>query len=222
MSVPDGSRPPERVLVVPRAVAVPEPWRGMLTDRGTLTATMAAIAAHGRFAPRAEMEDDPTFKQVIPYLVLRDGESWFLMRRTRAGGDVRLHDRWSIGIGGHLNPGDRDLAGGLSREWAEELVAEFVPPFRPVGLLNDDETAVGAVHLGVVYVADAAGRPVAIRETDKLSGSFATTPEVAAVRDRMESWSDLAFEALAELSLAEAPVTGRRSAGSGEDRVVPL
>jgi predicted NUDIX family phosphoesterase len=223
----NGDPQPERVLVVPRAVAVPRPWRGVLTDRETLAATLAAIAAHGRFAPRAAMEEDRSFKQVIPYLVLRDGDRWFLMRRTRAGGDARLHDRWSIGIGGHLNPGDRDVRGGLRREWAEELVADFVPAFRPVGLLNDDETPVGTVHLGVVCLADAAGRPVAIRETDKLSGSFATTDEVAAVRDSMESWSELAFDALAMRSPTRhgpsvPPVVGRRTAGSGDDRVVPL
>ena len=60
---------------------------------------------------------------------------------------------------------------------------DFVPEFRFVGLLNDDTTPVGAVHVGLVYEADAAGRPVAIRETDKLSGAFATTAEVAAVSD---------------------------------------
>ena len=109
---------------------------------------------------RGDAEEDPTYKQVIPYLVLRDGERWFLMRRTRAGGDARLHDLWSIGVGGHLNPGDGDLEGGLRREWAEELVADFVPEFEPVGLLNDDTTPVGAVHVGLVFVADAAGRPV--------------------------------------------------------------
>jgi predicted NUDIX family phosphoesterase len=142
------------------------------------------------------MEADSDFKQVIPYLVLRDGERWFLMRRTHGGADARLHERWSIGVGGHLNPGDLDLAGGLRREWHEELVADFVPAFRPVGLLNDDETDVGSVHIGVVYEADATGRPVAVREIDKLAGSFADESAVAAVRDRMESWSELVFEAL--------------------------
>jgi predicted NUDIX family phosphoesterase len=213
-----GGRPAEHVLVVPRALAVPRPWRGVMTDRARLDATLAAIAMHGRFEPRAAMEDNPTFKQVIPYLILRDGERWFLMRRTKAGGDARLHDRWSIGIGGHLNPGDRDLPGGLRREWAEELVADFVPAFRPVGLLNDDETAVGAVHIGVVYEAEAAGQAVAIRETDKLSGSFATTAEVAAVRDRMESWSELAFAALSRSRGAPSHV----GPASREERGVPL
>jgi predicted NUDIX family phosphoesterase len=187
---------PERVLVVPRAAVVAEPWRGLRTDPIALAEAIAAIGAQGRFEARPAMEADPGFKQVIPYLVLRDGERWFLMRRTRAGTDARLHERWSIGVGGHLNPGDRDLAGGLRREWHEELAAEFVPEFRPVGLLNDDETDVGAVHVGVVYEADAAGRAVAVREVDKLVGSFAAEADVTAVRDRLESWSELVFDAL--------------------------
>ena len=92
--------------------------------------------------------------------------------------------------------GDGGVLGGLRREWHEELVAGFEPGFRLVGLLNDDTTDVGAVHLGAVYVADAAGRAVEIRETDKLSGAFAEPDEVEAVVDRMETWSRLCFEFL--------------------------
>ena len=62
------------------------------------------------------------------------------------------------------------VVGGLVREWSEEIAADFTPEFDAVGLLNDDDNSVGAVHLGLVYAADAGGRPVAIRETDKLSG----------------------------------------------------
>jgi predicted NUDIX family phosphoesterase len=191
----------ELVLVVPREVVVPGAgWLGVRTDG--IEALVDAVGQAGRFAPRTTMEDDTSFKQVIPYLVLRDGERYFLMRRTRAGADVRLHDRWSIGVGGHLNPGDGDLSGGLRREWAEELVADFVPEFRVLGLLNDDTTAVGRVHLGVVYVADAAGRPVAIRETDKLSGAFEAPDEVAAVAADLETWSRLVFDFLEAASPA--------------------
>jgi predicted NUDIX family phosphoesterase len=186
----------ERVLVVPRALVMPAEWRGVLADRTAMDHVLGAVAAHGRFEPRDEMEHDPGFKQIIPYLVLRDGGRWFLMRRTRAGGDARLHDRWSIGVGGHLNPGDDDLGQGLLREWREELVADFVPVFEPFALLNDDEDPVGAVHLGVVVLADAGGRPVTVREVAKLSGSFASTDEVNAVHDALETWSQLAFDAL--------------------------
>jgi predicted NUDIX family phosphoesterase len=183
----------ERVYVVPRS-AVPDAgaWHGLRTH--DLAAFVAAMERDGRYEPRSLMEEDPSFKQIIPYLVLRDGSRYFLMRRTSAGGDVRLHGRYSIGVGGHLNPGDGGLLGGLAREWAEELVADFVPDFRLVALLNDDTTAVGAVHLGAVYVADAAARSVSIRETDKLTGSFAEPDEVAAVKDRLETWSALVFD----------------------------
>jgi predicted NUDIX family phosphoesterase len=182
----------EQVLVVPRRSLMGDPgWLGVTT--AGLASFEAVVAAHGEFRDRAAMEQDPDWKQVIPYLVLRDGPHYFLMHRTRAGGDARLHDRWSIGVGGHLNPGDGDLAGGLRREWAEEVDAAFEPTFELVGLLNDDTTDVGRVHVGAVYVADAAGRSVMIRETDKLEGSFADAAAVAAVADRLETWSALVF-----------------------------
>jgi predicted NUDIX family phosphoesterase len=190
----------ELVLVVPTAAVVDElgAGRAWLGIRDAGEAELAdLIRREGRFQPRAAMEADPTWKQVIPYPVLRDGGSWYLMRRSTAGGDARLHDRFSIGVGGHVNPADGGLDGDLSaalrREWHEELVVDFVPEFRFVGLLNDDTSPVGQVHLGLVYEGDAAGRPVAIRETEKLSGGFVSAAEVEAVRDRLETWSLLAF-----------------------------
>jgi len=185
----------ERVFVVPRS-AVPHgaAWYGLRTDG--LDAFVAAVERDGRYAPRAEMEGDASFKQIIPYLVLRDGQRYFLMQRTDAGADARLHGLFSIGVGGHLNPGDGGLLGGLEREWREELVADFLPSFNLVALLNDDTTPVGAVHLGAVYVADVEGRPVAIRETHKLSGGFAEPGDVAAIVRHMETWSRLCFEYL--------------------------
>jgi predicted NUDIX family phosphoesterase len=184
--------PEEQVLVIPRHSIMGDPgWLGITADG--LATFEDLVHQRGEFRPRAEMELDRSWKQVIPYLVLRDGARYFLMHRTRAGTDARLHDRWSIGVGGHLNPGDVDLAGGLRREWHEEVAADFEPEFTLIGLLNDDGTEVGSVHVGAVYVADAAGRAVAIRETEKLVGAFADRAEVAAVVDRMETWSALVF-----------------------------
>jgi predicted NUDIX family phosphoesterase len=182
----------ELVYVVPRDVVARPAWHGVKTT-GT-SEFLAAVNREGRFEPRPAMEIDDSQKQIIPYLVLRDRDRYFLMRRTRSGGDARLHDRWSIGVGGHINPGDRDLEGGLRREWAEELVADFMPEFRLIGLLNDDSTDVGRVHLGAVYLADAGGRSVEIRETDKLTGAFASADEVAAVARDLETWSRLVFD----------------------------
>jgi predicted NUDIX family phosphoesterase len=169
-------------------------WRGVVAR--PFEPYLAALRERGSFRRRGDVEDDPSWKQVIPYVLLRDGGRLFLMRRTRAGGDERLFDRYSIGIGGHVNPQDGDVSGGLRREWAEEIEADFVPDFEPLGVLNDDENPVGAVHLGLVYTADAEGRPVAIRERDKLEGSFATVAEVRQVSDRLETWSALLFDFL--------------------------
>ena len=187
----------ELVLVVPRRILMPDPgWHGIRADLMSGGEFEAVVADHGEFRPRGGMERDRSWKQVIPYLVLRDGPRYFLMRRTKAGGDARLHDLWTIGVGGHLNPGDGDLAGGLRREWREEVRAPFEPEFELIGLINDDTTDVGSVHVGAVYVADARGRDVTILETEKLSGAFADPDAVARVVDRMESWSALAFRHL--------------------------
>jgi predicted NUDIX family phosphoesterase len=194
----------EEVLVVPTAAVLDElgggaAWHGIKPAGESGEGELAElIRRRGEFRPRSAMEIDPSWKQVIPYPILRDGPRWFLMRRTRAGGDARLHDRFSIGVGGHVNPADGgldgDLSGALAREWTEELAIDFVPPFRFVGLLNDDTTPVGQVHLGLVYEGEAGGRPVAIRETDKLTGGFVESAAVSAVADRLETWSLLAFE----------------------------
>jgi predicted NUDIX family phosphoesterase len=163
---------------------------------GDPTQILRRIAAEGRYLPRPATEVDPTLKQIIPYLLLRDGSGIFLMKRTRAGGDARLHDHYTIGVGGHMNPGDDSILGGLVREWTEEMEADFIPEFRFLGLINDDTVEVGRHHLGIVYVADAAGRGVAVRETDKLSGSFESVAAVRDVYDLMETWSQLALDAL--------------------------
>jgi predicted NUDIX family phosphoesterase len=185
----------ELVLGLPRGRILGEDgWRGVLY--GDIEPYLGAIGEAGEFRPRGEVEDDPSWKQVIPYLVLRDRGSLFLMRRTRAGADARLHERWSIGIGGHVGPHDGGVLGGLRREWEEELAAGWTPDFEPVGLLNDDTDPVGAVHLGVVYRAEAAGRPVAIRETHKLEGAFVAPAAVLRVYDRLETWSSLLYDFL--------------------------
>jgi len=172
------------------------------TDGVALADLRGAVAEHGRFLDRPVAEDSPAWKQLIPYVVVRDGERVFLMERTDAGGDPRLHRKASIGVGGHLNPVDEGgdpLSLGLLREWAEELEADWQPDFRLVGLLNDDSNPVGSVHLGVVFEVEADGRPLAVRETDKLSGRFVAPDEVAAAWDRLETWSQLVAAELLEV-----------------------
>lgn len=186
----------ERVLVLPRE-QVPGgcDFTGIRrTDAAALAELRAAVVAHGTFVERPLAEESPHLKQLIPYVVVRDGADVFLMERTDAGGDPRLHRKASIGVGGHINPvdeGEDPLSVGLLREWAEELDAGWEPRFELIGLLNDDSNPVGSVHLGVVFAVEADGRPVAVRETDKLAGRFASPDEVRAAGERLETWSQL-------------------------------
>jgi predicted NUDIX family phosphoesterase len=186
----------ERVLVLPRE-HVPGgcDFRGMrAATPGMLDELRAGVASHGAYVDRRVAEQDPARKQLIPYVVVRDADRVFLMHRTDAGGDPRLHGRASIGVGGHLNPvddGSDALMAGLRREWAEELDASWEPEFQLLGLLNDDTNPVGAVHLGIVFGVEAGGRPLAVREHDKLTGTFVSPADVAASEDRLETWSQL-------------------------------
>jgi predicted NUDIX family phosphoesterase len=186
----------EQVLVLPRD-RVPGgcDFTGVrAADDAALADLRVAVRAHGTFMDRPLAEESPAYKQLIPYVVVRDGARTFLMERTDAGGDPRLHRKASIGVGGHLNPVDEGgdpLIAGLRREWSEELVTEWEPEFRLVGLLNDDSNPVGSVHLGVVFVVEADGRPIAVRERDKLTATMADAEELRAAEERMETWSRL-------------------------------
>jgi predicted NUDIX family phosphoesterase len=191
----------ERVLVLPRT-AVPGgcDFHGLRpANDATLAQLRDAVAAHGRYLDRPIAEEDSGHKQLIPYVVVRDGDRVFLMERTDAGGDRRLHGKASIGVGGHLNPvdeGEDALMAGLRREWAEELVAGWTPEFHLVGMLNDDSNPVGAVHLGVVFAVEADGRAVEVREADKLTGAFAPAEAVWGAWERLETWSQLVARAI--------------------------
>lgn len=183
----------ELVLGLSRARIIGDrPWKGILSEG--ISGHLGLIASEGEYRPRGEAEQDPDWQQIIPYLLMRDGERLFLMQRTKGGGDARLHDLCSLGIGGHLNPEDGGVLEGLRREFHEEMTANWDPEPRLIGLLNDDDVLVGQVHIGVVFEADADGRPLAIRETDKLSGSFVEPAEALSVYERMETWSQFLFD----------------------------
>lgn len=191
----------EAVLVVPRARLLPsDAFHGFSGAR--IEQYLAAISAHARFVPRAEVEDDPGLKQIIPYVVLRHQDRIFLVKRTRAGSEARLREKFSIGIGGHINPEDvgdaaDPVEAGMRRELEEEVQVPRGWQVRPVGALNDDQEAVGSVHFGLVYVADLPSAEVRVRERRKLEGAFASIEEIQAVYEKLETWSQFIVDAMA-------------------------
>jgi predicted NUDIX family phosphoesterase len=160
------------------------------------------------YRPRGEMEEDPTFKQLIPYIIFRhtdqDGQqTLFRYRRGSGNGEARLRSKLSIGIGGHISTEDSaangnsdPYAAGMRRELEEEVIIETTYTERCVGMINDDETEVGKVHLGVVHIFDVESKDVAPRETEIADAEFVTIEQLRSETDNMESWSRICFEAL--------------------------
>lgn len=174
------------------------------------------VARSGFFVERELAERTPAWKQPIPYAIVTGPEGVFLVRRLDGVGESRLAGKLSIGLGGHVDPGDAEdltlqarrteagvdlLARATARELAEELAIEGEYDVRTVGLLNDDTNPVGAVHVGVVQVVTVHGT-VTVREEQQLEGGFVTPPRLASLLAEgadFESWSALLIPHLAEL-----------------------
>ena len=193
----------EFVWVVPRNALFPAcaPHGLEALDAGELERRYLAPAReHGYFVERRWAETHPEVQQPIPYVaVVRDG-AVLTLTRLQAQGEKRLHGKRSIGVGGHINPCDQDgkdlFAAACLREVHEELVLpDALPAFEPIGILNDDTTPVGAVHLGLVDRLDATGLEVGIRETSAMAGDFTPLGELEAIaaapEPPFETWSTL-------------------------------
>jgi len=163
--------------------------------------------ANNLFLPRSSAETDPSHKQIIPYVVLTHAGRIFHYVRGKKGGETRLHAKGSIGIGGHMNDGDMaalhfDRAAyetALAREIDEELILDTPYKQRVAGLLNDDSTEVGQVHLGIIHIFDCETDAVRPRETDITETSFLTREELVARIDSLETWSAICARNLNQL-----------------------
>lgn len=186
----------EEVMVVETAKLAPL-FRGRAFDliRDDADAILDVIKGRHFFVPRPDAEVEPKWRQIIPYVVVMHGDDVFTLRRLRKQTEARLHDKVSIGIGGHINPG-HDILSGLQKELDEEVAVEGSYALEFAGILNDESTEVSRVHLGAVYVLRASSANVLVRETEKMTGSFVPRRELATLRDAMETWSQVVYDAL--------------------------
>jgi len=190
----------EQVLCVKREDMFPDgAWHGFVSQ--DLGRHQALIRERHFFKPRAEVENDPGYQQIIPYVVFRHDGRYFLTHRLRASSEKRLRKQYSLGIGGHINPGDLEAGDpnldGLRREWGEEVIYDGKFEAQLIGLLNDDSSPVSKVHLGVVFLVDGDSPNISIRETDKLAGELLTLDEMRIYYLGMESWSQMVYDRLA-------------------------
>ncbi|NOX71289.1 MAG: NUDIX domain-containing protein [Candidatus Micrarchaeota archaeon] len=150
--------------------------------------------------PRTEMENDPTYKQVIPYTVFSHDGKLFLYRRTKNSGEARLHDKYSIGVGGHMNPAEGDvIIAGMEREFHEELIYNDEYEYEIVGFINDDSDDVGKVHFGVVFLVRGKTPDIEVAEKDKLEGGLVTLDEVEGKRSLLEKWSSFTLDGIKDI-----------------------
>ena len=205
----------EKVLAAPAAKLwerVPYLERGLVMERAK-ESILDVVERHGVFMDRPVAEIDAAFKQIIPYAVVRHSGWYFLLRRKSAQSEQRLHDKFSIGVGGHINPSEASRAAdiiheGLNRELNEELdiAAEYTVRF--VGLINDDTTDVGRVHIGLLYEIGAGSRAITVRETHKMDGAWA---EIGMLEDRyplLETWSQIVFDSYLQPRVKLTPENG--------------
>jgi predicted NUDIX family phosphoesterase len=155
---------------------------------------LASIASEGFFVPRQEAEHCAGLKQIILYLVLRHRQSLFVYQRVNATTETRLMHMYSIGLGGHINPGcdrNRLFSANLFRELNEEVQFRGHFSYRLLGVVNDDRSEVGRYHLGLVYLVTCTTPEIRVRETEKLTGTLMPAASAAAYLPSMETWSAL-------------------------------
>jgi predicted NUDIX family phosphoesterase len=187
----------ESVLVVPRAVIDPLCHKVFTPEAAAVEKT---VLANCRFLERNLAETDYQFKQVIPYVVVRHQDRCLLIWRTSKQTEARLHNRYSLGVGGHINNTDTPTANsniiltGMRREFTEEIAVEGEQSCRLVGIINDDSTDVSRVHMGFVFVLRTTTPHFTIMEPGKYTAAWKTPEELSPHYGQMESWAQIVYD----------------------------
>ena len=203
----------EQVLVVERKVLEQVGlFHGLTTDVQSYLSVLFDSSVL-RFMPRPQAEKDPSYKQLIPYVMISHDGKYLTYVRGKRAGETRLVGNRSIGIGGHINPIDNEIPlfdtnyrelyyNAVEREVAEEISIEAGHTDSIVALLNDDTTEVGSVHLGVVHHWLLDSSAVTKREQMITQMEFMTPAGLNEVRDSMETWSQFCLDYLTAINQA--------------------
>lgn len=212
----------ECVAVIPRiALGESELFQGFSTDPEMIAKVLDPKLLQSKL--RYQMEEDPSYKQLIPYVVHWRGTyrgpgtepvvDFLSYVRGGGGGESRLHGKISYGIGGHINPGDEGYEAALAREMREEIAltqtvftpiaaGEYLAPknYPVIGLVNDDRTLVGQVHIGVVHLVHLPYNVSAkSRELDALRDlQFRSSKEIS--EHEMETWTELTLQSITDIA----------------------
>ncbi len=195
---PITQKPDEHILVVKRAALFPngQAWQGI--KKVESESYLKIIRDNQEFLPRSQMENDPNYKQIIPYLIFEHKKHYFLMQRDAKTTEQRLQNKFTLGIGGHIRQQDvtsGDIITWAEREFHEEVNYKGSFTIESLGILNDDSNAVGEVHLGFVFILHGNSPEISIKSELK-QGELLTIEQCVPFYENMESWSQLVFNFL--------------------------
>lgn len=189
----------EKILVIPRTKLFAQlPVFNGFQPLSNFANLQTFISDHQEFHWRSSMENDPSYKQIIPYLVFEYNQTYFLMRRRSTASEQRLKNKYSLGIGGHIRQEDlssNNLLDWAQREFHEEVSYQGTVEAKPIGLINDDRDAVGQVHLGFVFLLRGNSSDISIRAEHK-EGRLISLEDCKTLYDDLESWSQFVYDHL--------------------------
>lgn len=204
------SKMDEQILVAPRSTTFNNEelaFQGVLSDTEKVKQIVQNMSASYTSIRRGDAEEDPKLKQPIPYLVIKRGHQVYAYKRLSGGGEKRLHNKISIGLGGHANAvPNKDfydvMLDNLSRELHEEVfINDNKLTLDTIGLVNDDSEPVSEVHLGLLMIGELdESEDVTVRETEQLEGFWIDITDLKNkdIYDKLESWSKFVADILTE------------------------
>ena len=187
----------EQILVVQRAHLFPNTAviHGFV-PLSSFDEYMTRITNYQEFLWRSSMEENPLYKQIIPYMIFTHNNKFFLMRRRHDGNAKELRNKVTLGIGGHLRKEDTLLSNSIAewgkREFEEEISYQGSYKIRPLGLVNDEESMIGKVHAGFVFLLEGDSSTIQIKSEFK-EGALLSLEECLTYYDQMELWSKFAI-----------------------------
>ncbi len=189
----------EKVLVVPRNIIFKEgSWRGVKIEN--LDYYLDLIRSNYQFKKRGEVEKNPSFQQIIPYILFSFKDKFFLYKYIKGAGEKRLINNYQLGVGGHINLIDAKEKEGIleraaMREWNEEINYKGdILSKKLIGILNDDTRPVEKVHIGLIYHFIGDSPEISVKETNNMKGELVDLKELRRRVENTGGWAPIVYK----------------------------
>lgn len=154
-----------------------------------------------KFISRNIVENDFNYKQIISYCLIKYKNYVFMTKRKNTQFERRLHNLYSVGIGGHINSIDRSetdniLIIGMQRELHEEVSIEAEYNYNLLGIINDNSTNVNKVHAGVCFIVELKNKKCEVKEKHKMDGEWIDINDLQKYYNHLEIWSKILINSI--------------------------